>query len=118
MSSTRSNREGLQTKILQELKSMEDMLKQVYEEMVILHKVMIPLYEIKNGCQKNLRILKLAHTTIDMIQEWSVGYLDAPASFARKGRIEDEIDKLEMKMNIQAYDQLNNHIANNMLAYM
>lgn len=69
-------------------------MKQVYEEMIILNKEVEPLYEIQKRSQEKLRILKLAHTTINMIQEWGAMYLNTLASLARKGRVKVEMDIL------------------------
>lgn len=41
-----------------------------------------------------------------------------PASLPRKGKVEDEMDRVEMNMNMKIYDQLKNNVINTVLVYM
>lgn len=75
-------------------------MKQVYEEMITLHKEMVPLYEL----QENLKFLKTTYAVIDVIQEWGAKYLNIPAELIRKWRNEVEMDKVEIRMFIQVYE--------------
>jgi len=94
------------------------MTKKAYEEMIILHKAKAPLYDIQNKLQENLKIARLAHMVVDMIQEWSTKYLNAPEMLDRKGRVEDETNRVETNIHMQVYYQLKNHIDNTVSSYM
>lgn len=60
----------------------------------------------------------LAYVIINVIQEWGTKYSNEPIVLVRNCRYEVEMDKEEIRMFMQAYDQLNNHITNTMLTYV
>jgi len=62
-----------------------------------------------------MRIIKLA---ISPIQEWGAKYLNALAEFHKKGRMEVELEKVEVNILMLTYDQLNNSITNTISSYM
>ena len=57
VSTTSSIREGLQSAILEELKELEEIVKHVYEETILLHKVAAPLFEIQKELQEHGKMI-------------------------------------------------------------
>ena len=71
---------------------------------------MASLHEVHKGSQENLRVLKTTYATIDATREWGAKYLNVPTMLVRKGRHEVEMEKVEIRMFIQVYEHLSNHV--------
>lgn len=76
LSSTNINMTELRSAILEELKPVEDTMKHIYNEMILLHEVMVPHVEIQKISQEILKVLKVACTVVDLMQDSGINYLN------------------------------------------
>lgn len=70
--------------IFEEIKPLGVTMRQVYEDMNTLRKVVIPLHTMQKRSWENMKVLKVIHATIESIQEWGTKYINSPSKFARK----------------------------------
>lgn len=56
------------------MRSMEDTMKQLYNEIILLHEVVALLVEIRKKYQETVKLLKVENRDVDLIQECGVKY--------------------------------------------
>lgn len=79
--------------ILEELKPMEDTMKHLYNKMVLMHEVVVPLVRIQKKYQEILKVLNVTSTTVDSMQYWGIKYLNIPEWSVTKDKIAVEVDR-------------------------
>lgn len=102
LSSHNFNTIECQSSMQEELALMEDTMAQLYDEMILLQKVVAPLISIKNKVQEVVKLLKVANKVIDQLQEWVAKYSDAPQHLERKYRITTDIDRFQLRLHHQS----------------
>lgn len=116
-SSMSSCLKDLQADIYGEIQALGDTMRQFYEEMITLHKAVVPLHDMQKRSRENVKVLKLIHAAINTIQEWGNKYKEAPIDLARKTRQEAELEKVKVKMLIQSKKPLGTCVANIIFAF-
>lgn len=75
-----------------ELGIMEDIMAWLYDEMILIEKVMDPLIDIHKKAREVLKLLNVARKSIDHLQEWDSKCLNVVPQLVIMDRITVEMD--------------------------
>lgn len=114
---TNSNRKELETTIFEKIHSLGDIMRQLYEKIVTLHKVAVPLHAMKKWLKENVKVLKVTYAAIDVIQYWGTKYINTPLDLVIKTRKYVEVEGAEVKMHMYGNKQLNPYVSNTISTY-
>jgi len=74
---TASARAKLEKAILDEVLSLDTVMRALYSKFGTMHKAVVHLNEWKQGCARISRILENMHATVDYMQTWKMRYKGA-----------------------------------------
>lgn len=57
---------------------MEDSMKKLYDEIILLYEMVTPLIRIHNKSQEIQKLLKVENKYFNLIKEWGSKYTDVP----------------------------------------
>ena len=80
---TTSTRAELKKSILDEVLSLETIMRALYSKFGTVHKVVAHLNRWKQWCAKRERILSNMHASIDYMQMWAIRYKGAPLHLSK-----------------------------------
>lgn len=92
-------------------------MKSLYEELVTVHKAVFRLHNMHQKYKYNAKYIKVVHTTIIVVHEWSMQYKGALSLLGTKTRQQAELEKSQVWMIIQSNKQLASFIANVQASY-
>lgn len=101
----------------EEIQPLGDTMQQLYEEMITLHNVVVPFHAMQKRSREKVKVLKVTHAAIDVIQELGTKYKNAPPELVRKIRQEAKLERVEVRMLVQGNKQLHTYVANTITAY-
>lgn len=91
---------------------MGETMRSLYEELVTVHKEVFHLQDMQQKCKDNSKALKVVHTSIVFVHEWSMQYKESLPELAKKTMQHAELEKAQMWMIIQSNKKLAWFIAN------
>jgi len=103
--------------ILEELKLTKDNMNQLYNEMILLHEVIVPLVEIQQISQEILKVLKVVGMTMNLVEDWGIKYLNISKQLVKK-TLTVELNRTNLWLHSQNYNQLGEHVTNTIVAYV
>lgn len=74
----------LKVAILGEVLTLGENMQSLYEELVIVHKAVFHLHDMKHKCKDNSKYFKAIHKTIDSMHVWSTQYNGATSELEKK----------------------------------
>lgn len=76
----------LQASRFGEVRALGSTMTNLYEELVTMHKPIVPLHDMQNKSWENTKSLKVIHATITIVHEWRMKYRGAPSDLVKKTR--------------------------------
>ena len=92
-------------------------MKKLYDRIFTMHKVVVHVHGLQQQSKKFVQTLRCIHATIAHVQEWTMWYKGAPLWFPNMMNLEVELDKANVWMLIQKYEQLVPFINNIQASY-
>lgn len=104
--STRSTMAEIRKVILIEVSTLEATMRKIYEGFVIVHKANVHLYSFEGQSRNIFQTLRDIHATISHVKEQKMNYKGASLHFPKMMKLQAQLDKEKIQMQIQNYKQL------------
>lgn len=90
-----------QSAMQEEMGQMQDTMAQLYDEMILPQQVVAPLVGIQKKVQEVLKLLKVASSTVDQLQEWVAKQLNVSQQLVTKDKIIAEMNRVHLRLHHQ-----------------
>ena len=87
--------------ILVEVSTLGDIMRDLYEELVTVHKEIICLHDLQRQSREFVKILRNVQVSIDVMHDWTMRYKGEPLTLVKKMKSQKELEKARVRMLIQ-----------------
>ncbi len=103
---TTSTRAKLKKAILDEILSLDTVMRALYSKFGTVHKVFVHLNRWQQRCARRARILMKLHAVVDYMQTWTMRYKGAPLHLPKMMKVSAVKLKARIRSPIWNYEEL------------